>query len=454
MQDLDLLYLVHSPYTSGQDSAITYANLASTLNAGSVLLAPTGAQTITGYGLTVPSITLGTPLAITSGGTGVGSVTIAPTASAFAGWDANKNFTANNTIDSYVTTVSSATPIVLTVGSPYQQFITGSTAQTIILPVANTLVVGQSFLVVNNSSAVCTVTASGGATVTAMAANTQSIFTCILASGTTAASWNSDYGYETIGVATITGTANQVIASSPTGAVTLSLPQSIASTSTPTFASLTLTNPLTLANGGTGTAITASNGGIFYSTASAGALLSGTATANLPLLSGSTAAPTWGSFALSLGGALTTAGAHTLSGAFASTFTMTGTTTVTFPTSGTLATTAQLSNFWVDQTGASVTMATNTGYTSDDGATLVTFTLPTTSAIGDFVEINGKGSGLWKIAQAAGQQINISGGTATTSGTGGSLASVNQFDCVRLRCVTANTIWNVVSQQSTGLTVV
>lgn len=54
------------------------------------------------------------------------------------------------------------------------------------------------------------------------------------------------------GVTSITGTALQVIASSPTGAVTLSLPQNIAPTSSPTFAGLTLTSPLTGANGGTG----------------------------------------------------------------------------------------------------------------------------------------------------------------------------------------------------------
>lgn len=99
---------------------------------------------------------------------------------------------------------------------------------------------------------------------------------------------------------------------------------------------------------------------------------------------------------------------------------------------------------WVDETGASVTMATNTGYTSDDGATLVTFTLPTTSAIGDYVEINGKGSGLWTIAQASGQQIHF-GNQATTSGATGTLSSTLQFDNVRLRCLTANTIWTVTS---------
>ena len=44
------------------------------------------------------------------------------------------------------------------------------------------------------------------------------------------------------GVTSITGTANQVIASAGTGAVTLSLPQSIATTSNPTFAGATLGN--------------------------------------------------------------------------------------------------------------------------------------------------------------------------------------------------------------------
>ncbi len=42
------------------------------------------------------------------------------------------------------------------------------------------------------------------------------------------------------GVTSITGTTNQVIASASTGAITLSLPQSIATTSTPTFSTLTL----------------------------------------------------------------------------------------------------------------------------------------------------------------------------------------------------------------------
>lgn len=50
---------------------------------------------------------------------------------------------------------------------------------------------------------------------------------------------------------------------------------------------------IALADGGTNASLVASNGGIFYSTATAGAILSGTSTASFPLLSGATAAPTW-----------------------------------------------------------------------------------------------------------------------------------------------------------------
>lgn len=53
------------------------------------------------------------------------------------------------------------------------------------------------------------------------------------------------------------------------------------------------TGTLSLARGGTSASLVASNGGIFYSTASAAAILSGTATANQVLLSGSSTTPAW-----------------------------------------------------------------------------------------------------------------------------------------------------------------
>lgn len=51
--------------------------------------------------------------------------------------------------------------------------------------------------------------------------------------------------------------------------------------------------PLSLANGGTNASLTASNGGIVYSNATAFAVLAGTATANQVLISGSNTTPSW-----------------------------------------------------------------------------------------------------------------------------------------------------------------
>lgn len=129
------------------------------------------------------------PFAINKGGTGVTSVTTTPTASAWSGWDANKNHSAVGYIPGYTTTVTSASPVVLTVGSNQQQFFTGSTAQTLTMPVANTCVVGQYWSIINNSSAVVTIQSSGSNTILALPASSETVVTCITASGTSAASW-------------------------------------------------------------------------------------------------------------------------------------------------------------------------------------------------------------------------------------------------------------------------
>lgn len=56
---------------------------------------------------------------------------------------------------------------------------------------------------------------------------------------------------------------------------------------------LTLANPLPLTSGGTNASLTASNGGIVYSTATAMAILAGTPTAGKILQSGASSAPSW-----------------------------------------------------------------------------------------------------------------------------------------------------------------
>ena len=102
----------------------------------------------------------------------------------------------------YTTTATAAGTTTLTVSSTYQQFFTGSTTQTIVLPVVSTLVTGLGYFIQNNSSGVLTVQSSGLNTITTVAAGFAALCTCISTSGTSAASWNSDI----VGLNTATGT--------------------------------------------------------------------------------------------------------------------------------------------------------------------------------------------------------------------------------------------------------
>lgn len=156
-------------------------------------------------------------LTVAGGGTGSATVVSAPAATAWAGWDANKNLSANNHIEGYRTTATAATTTTLVVGDAFQQYFTGSTTQTVVLPVTSTLVLGMQYQVINLSSGVVTVQSSGNNTLQAMAANTQLIATVILTSGTNTASWSWSYGTNTAAVGTVTSVALSVPAASILG---------------------------------------------------------------------------------------------------------------------------------------------------------------------------------------------------------------------------------------------
>ena len=102
-------------------------------------------------------------------------------------------------------------------------------------------------------------------------------------------------------------------------------------------------------------------------------------------------------------------------------------------------------------TGTSATMVANNDYIANN-AGLVTLTLPTTAALGTEIGVFYKGAGGWLVAQNAGQQIRI-GTSTSTSGTGGSLASSAAGDCIKLKCITADTLFEVFSTQG-NITVV
>jgi hypothetical protein len=91
-------------------------------------------------------------------------------------------------------------------------------------------------------------------------------------------------------------------------------------------------------------------------------------------------------------------------------------------------------------------MAVGAGYISSNTA-LETFSLPTTAAIGTLLSIRGKGTGLFKISQAASQLIHF-GDKDTITGTTGYIQSVDPNDSIDLICIVADLEWMV--QDSTG----
>lgn len=157
---------------------------------------------------TVGTITTGTWSATTigtnKGGTGVTSVTTSPTASSFAGWDANKNLSANNFAAGYATTATAAGTTTLTNASAYYQYWTGTSTQTVKLPDATTLATGWTFMFVNNSSGNVTVQDNGGSTKQIMGASSYAWFTCT-GTGSAAGTWQVEYLALTSGTVTSVG---------------------------------------------------------------------------------------------------------------------------------------------------------------------------------------------------------------------------------------------------------
>ena len=111
----------------------------------------------------------------------------------------------------------------------------------------------------------------------------------------------------------------------------------------------------------------------------------------------------------------------------------------------TIANTGPAAFTWSTVTGSTQAITANNGYVSNDGATLVTFTLPAvlSTNLGDTFIIVGLGSGGWVLDQNASQLIHF-GNVVTTTGTGGSLASSNQYDSISVTCIVTNTTWSVL----------
>lgn len=97
---------------------------------------------------------------------------------------------ADNFINGATVTATAAGTTTLTVTSTYAQIFTGTTTQTVVLPVVTTLPqIGYGYLIINESTGALTVNSSGSNLVATVPAGSWCYVVCQLLTGTSAASW-------------------------------------------------------------------------------------------------------------------------------------------------------------------------------------------------------------------------------------------------------------------------
>lgn len=228
---------------------------------------------------------------------------------------------------------------------------------------------------------------------------------------------------------------------------------------------MTLGGILALSNGGTSANLTASNGGIFYSNATTGAILPGTPVPRRMLQSGIASAPAWStstwpatttinqilySSANNVVAQITAANNGTLisSATGVPSWLANGTTgqvlTATTGSPPSWGASSFSAMPWTNITGATQALVVNNGYFANN-AGAVTFTLPASATIGNIIRIADMQGG-WIIAQNANQQI-LYGNQNTTVGVLGQVASGFAGDCVELVATntSASTVWRIIS---------
>jgi hypothetical protein len=162
--------------------------------------------------LVTDSSSVSTGSIITDGGVGIAKNLYVGGTLNVTGSTSFTNPVINNIKMGYTTIATAAGTTTLTVASNYRQFFTGTSTQTIVLPVTSTLVTGIAYEIENNSTGLLTVNSSGGNLVGTIPAGVCAHAVCIGTTLTTAADWDWDY----ISTTTITGTGANVLATSPT----------------------------------------------------------------------------------------------------------------------------------------------------------------------------------------------------------------------------------------------
>ena len=333
-----------------------------------------GVSVLGGGSGTVTSITAGTGL---TGGTITTSGTIAidSTVATLTGTQTltNKTLTfpvIDNIKEGFTGTATAAGTTTLTSTSNHYQRFTGSTTQTVVLPVTSTLAAGVSYVIENSSTGNLTVNSSGGNLVITVIPGVTVQCMCIGTTLTTAADWDPEYTE----FAAITGTGSAVLSVSPTLTGTTTFANATSATGFLAVGSAVTTNRIYASNAAAVASILGHNtfgstsglAGVSGTTASAGSghlgYFNGTVRAGVFGQIGNNAA-TSTLYAGYFNGRVGIAGNLLINGSTSGTVTLTvpavaGTPTITIPaTTGTLITSG-------DSSTVTSTMLANTAVTA------------------------------------------------------------------------------------------
>jgi hypothetical protein len=243
----------------------------------------------------------GSTVGVAYGGTGV---TSSSGANSVVLRDANQNVVFNNFTAGFTAVTAAAGTTVLTVASTRTQVLVGSTTQTIQLPDATTLQLGQSFIFVNNSSGALTITNNASATIDVVPSG-GSVQIGATSIATNAGTWGiysflpgtynfsipfADFGNATISNAVWNGTTIGT-AYGGTGLTTFTgANNALFSTGSSTLTAGTLPVPA----GGTGVTSATANG-IVYGNGTSALQITAAGTTGQVLLGNTGSAPAWGS---------------------------------------------------------------------------------------------------------------------------------------------------------------
>lgn len=178
---------------------------------------------------------------------GIGQ-TISSTASTVAARDGNAYLVARGFLAGFTTTATAAGTTTLTAAASatIQEF-TGTLAQTVVLPTTS-VVAGQQFTILNNSTGLVTVQSSALATIHVLAPGAESIFTALVATPTTAAHWE-DSIFATSYAAGKSLTVNNNLTLAGTDGTTMTFPATSGSVVTGTASAAATGSTLALRDG-------------------------------------------------------------------------------------------------------------------------------------------------------------------------------------------------------------